>query len=374
MAKAKFNPRRLLLVHAHPDDESLFTGHVIAKAVADGAEVFLLTLTRGERGHMKLEDLKSIEGNLPAMGAFRASELRTALGAYGKVQHKFAGTRAYLDSGFRVTAMGSPAKPKNLDELALSAAAVAVPAADIFEVLKAFKPDAVVTYNRKGGFGHPDHKMAHEATAMALRWWAKAKRGRVPEFWVIAEKGESYDVQVGDDKTALVKRAALEAHGSQVAVFQETYSIVNGKEIRYDAPERLRRASIRPMRWLKPLVLGLWALPLGILLGVAGTLLHGTQTTSHVHIGIYVALTMVASLAIGLRLLRRSRGALYLMTLGLLSTVFYLGQRRPDGHIFIGDTTYGQLWAYGSMIICALVMVFPRVAPGSWRRGGLGHR
>ena len=249
-----------------------------------------------------------------------------------------------------------------------------MPAADIYAVLKNFKPDAVVTYNRKGGFGHPDHKMAHEATAMALRWWAKAKRGRVPEFWVIADKGESYDVQVGNAETAVVKRAALEAHGSQVAVFPETYSIVDGKEVRYDAPERLRRASIRPMRWLKPLVLGLWALPLGVLLGVAGTLLYGIQTTGRMHIGIMVALTMVTSLALGLRLLRRSRGALYLMTLGFVSTVFYLGQKHADQHVFIGNTTYGQLWAFGSMAICAVVMIFPRVSPGSWRRGGLGHR
>ena len=56
MAKATFNPKRLLVVHAHPDDESLFTGHVIAEAVAAKAEVMVLTLTRGERGRMKLED------------------------------------------------------------------------------------------------------------------------------------------------------------------------------------------------------------------------------------------------------------------------------------------------------------------------------
>ena len=67
MAKATFNPKRLLVVHAHPDDESLFTGHVIADAVAAKAEVMVLTLTRGERGRMKLEELKSLEGNLPSM-------------------------------------------------------------------------------------------------------------------------------------------------------------------------------------------------------------------------------------------------------------------------------------------------------------------
>ncbi|MEY4066897.1 MAG: hypothetical protein RIQ44_109, partial [Actinomycetota bacterium] len=47
MAKPSFKPRKILLVHAHPDDESLFTGHVMADAIARGAEVYLLTLTRG---------------------------------------------------------------------------------------------------------------------------------------------------------------------------------------------------------------------------------------------------------------------------------------------------------------------------------------
>ena len=108
MAKASFNPKRLLVVHAHPDDESLFTGHILAQSVANGVEVMVLTLTRGERGRMKLEELKSLEGNLPGMGQFRAGELRNALAALGVRMHKFAGTRAYLDSGFRLSAFGKP--------------------------------------------------------------------------------------------------------------------------------------------------------------------------------------------------------------------------------------------------------------------------
>ena len=60
MAKATLNAKRILLVHAHPDDESLFTGHLIAERLAAGAEVMLLTLTRGERGRVKLEEIKSI--------------------------------------------------------------------------------------------------------------------------------------------------------------------------------------------------------------------------------------------------------------------------------------------------------------------------
>ena len=60
MAMATLNAKRLLLVHAHPDDESLFTGHLIAERVAAGAEVFVLTLTRGERGRVKLDEIKSL--------------------------------------------------------------------------------------------------------------------------------------------------------------------------------------------------------------------------------------------------------------------------------------------------------------------------
>ena len=243
MAKTAFSPKRVLLVHAHPDDESLFTGHLIAERLAAGAEVLVLTLTRGERGRVKLDEIKSLEGRLESMGHFRSNELLNALKEYGPgVKHKFAGTRAYLDSGMRVNLFGRAAKPRDLDEMSLTAAGSQVIADDILAELKSFKPDAVVTYNAKGGFGHPDHKMAHQATAMALRQYRRARKGKGPQFWVIAEPGERFDVQIGSAKTASIKKAALEAHASQVSISAETYSVVSGKEIRYDAPEKLRRA------------------------------------------------------------------------------------------------------------------------------------
>ena len=102
MAKQSFNAKRIFLVHAHPDDESLQTGHVMADAVLRGAEVYLLTLTRGEKGKAKLEELKSLEANPSAMGAFRAGELKNALAALGVKNFKFAGTRAYIDTGMRI--------------------------------------------------------------------------------------------------------------------------------------------------------------------------------------------------------------------------------------------------------------------------------
>jgi len=376
MAKATFNPKRLLVVHAHPDDESLFTGHIIANAVNSGAEVMVLTLTRGERGRMKLEELRSLDGNLPSMGAFRAGELRNALAALGVQHFKFAGTRAYLDSGFRLNAFGKPAKVKNLDELSLSAVNVAVVADDIYATLKEFKPDAVVTYNRKGGFGHPDHKMAHEGTAMALRRIAKENSRKAPEFWTIAEKGERADVMIGNAKTAIVKKEALSAHASQVSVGAETYSISAGKEIRYEEQEGLRRASIRPMRWLKPALIAIWSLPLGVMLGIVGTMIHSIRASNEQHwpFGLWIALGMTFSLALALRLLRNSRGALYLMTLSLWGTLTWLAQRQGGGSVAIAGNDVGTWWVFGSLGLCALVILFPRIRPGVWRKNASGHR
>jgi N-acetyl-1-D-myo-inositol-2-amino-2-deoxy-alpha-D-glucopyranoside deacetylase len=377
MAKRSFQPKRLLLVHAHPDDESLFTGHVIADRMAAGAEVFVLTLTRGERGKVKLADLKSLEGRYTAMGAFRTAELMNALQEYNtdehKLKHSFAGTRSYLDSGMRINSFGRPARKRMLDEMSLSAAATQVIADDIFKVLKDFRPDAVVTYNRKGGFGHPDHKKAYEATAMAIRQYAKSHRA--PALWVIAEPGERFDVSLGTTETALIKKSALEAHASQVQTQSETYSLVAGKEIRYDEPERLRLSN--PSYWhsLKPWLHSLWALPAGILTGVAGTMLHLIQTEDNaIPVGLVVALLMVGSLALALRILRRSRGALYLMALGFLVTIFQLSGNQPGGEQFLTNSTISAWWLYGSSALLALIMLFPRIQPAVWRQNASGHR
>lgn len=378
MPKQTFNAKRLLVVHAHPDDESIFTGHIIADRLAAGADVYVLTLTRGERGKVKLEELKGLEGQLRAMGAFRTGELKVALSelqkAGSKLQHSFAGTRAFLDSGMRINQMGRPTKKSRTDEMALAAASTAVIAEDIERVMNEFKPDAILTYNAKGGYGHPDHKMAHHATAMAIRHYRRQKK-RAPQFWVLAEPKERFDVAIGDAKTAVFKRAALEAHSSQISIFAETFSI-GSTETRYDAPERIRKATPSPLVHLLPLLTFFWAIPLGVLLGLSGTLLHSIKTTDAAQfpIGLSVALTMVACLAIALRLLRNSRGALYLMTLSFIASVYWLSQEQPGGEVLIVSNQIGDTWVYGSMAICAFVMLFPRLNPGSWRRSASGHR
>jgi N-acetyl-1-D-myo-inositol-2-amino-2-deoxy-alpha-D-glucopyranoside deacetylase len=372
MAKQSFKAKRTLLVHAHPDDESLQSAHIMADAIERGAEVFLLTLTRGERGKVKLAELKGLEGNKAAMGAFRAGELRNAMAALGVTNFKFAGTRAYLDTGMRLGNFGRPTTPPRVDELSLHAVSTAVIAEDIVAVMKQFKPDAVITYNAKGGFGHPDHKKAHEATAMAIRAYAKSNRGRRPQFWVFAEKGERFGVAVGGAATAAKKRAALEAHASQVMISRDTYSIAPGIETRFDEPEGLRKASPNILPWFKPAAKALFGLPLGLALGVAGAMLYNVHADNpqHSYIGLYLALTITASVTIGLRFFRNSRGALYLLNLGLTIALWYLSRNHFNGDIFIEDNVAGNRFIWGSLIICAIAVLFPNLRRENWRASG----
>jgi N-acetyl-1-D-myo-inositol-2-amino-2-deoxy-alpha-D-glucopyranoside deacetylase len=372
MAKGTFAPKRLLIVHAHPDDESLSTGHIIANSLKSGAEVYVLTLTRGERGKIRLEELKPLEGDLHGMAAFRSQELREAIKNYPGLKHSFAGTRAYLDSGARLNSMGKLAKPRNLDDLALAATSPSVIADDIIGVMREFKPDAVLTYNRKGGNNHPDHKVAHEATAMAVRKISRKIR-RAPEFWVIAGRNEKFDVAIGGKETAAVKKAALEAHASQIDAGENSYSVSNGEVLKYSEPEHIRLAAPSPLVHLRPAFTFLWALPLGALLGLAGTLLHQVEGDGF-PLGLVVAMTMVGSLALALRLLRSSRGALYLMAASFAITVFQLAQRQPGGEVLILGNSVGNIWAYGSIGLCALIILFPSIHPSSWGKSASGHR
>ena len=380
MAKPAFNYRRVLFVHAHPDDESLSTGHVIADRMAAGADVMVLTLTRGERGKMKLVELKSLEGNLSAMGAFRTNELINALKEFNqgeaKVLHRFAGTRAYLDSGLRINALGKPAKPKELDEMALAAVTTSVIADDVIRAINDFRPEAVVTYNANGGYGHPDHKAAFEGTALALRKYAKAHNGKAPKFWVVAEPGERFDMTIGNESTTEVRKAAISAHASQVILTAETFAVAPTQEHRFDDPDRLRLIR-RPSFWLpaRKILGGLWGLPLGLLLAVAGTLLHRVHTSGvdQVPIGLIVALLMTGSLGLGLRLLRSSLGALYLMTLAFYVSIWYFANGRPSNPLILGDAL-GNGWAFGSVALLAVIILFPRLRPKTWSKSASGHR
>jgi N-acetyl-1-D-myo-inositol-2-amino-2-deoxy-alpha-D-glucopyranoside deacetylase len=156
--------RRLLLVHAHPDDESIGTGATMAAYAAQGAGVTLVTCTRGELGEIIPPELAYLAaGAGDRLGEYRAGELAAACAALGVTDHRFlGGPGRWRDSGM----MGLPANQSpgcfwqaDLDEAAGELAAV----------IRDVAPQVVVTYDANGFYGHPDHIQAHRVTRQAVR-------------------------------------------------------------------------------------------------------------------------------------------------------------------------------------------------------------
>ncbi|MBC9821819.1 N-acetyl-1-D-myo-inositol-2-amino-2-deoxy-alpha-D-glucopyranoside deacetylase [Terrabacter sp. MAHUQ-38] len=160
---------RLLLVHAHPDDETLTCGVTMAHHVARGDEVHVLTCTLGEEGEVIPPGLADLEGD-PAdrLGPYRHGELSRALGTLGVTGHVLGADPAagrlsrYRDSGMA----GSPAarRPE-----AFAAADPDDAGALVAALVRELRPDVVVTYDEHGGYGHPDHIQTHRVTRRALQ-------------------------------------------------------------------------------------------------------------------------------------------------------------------------------------------------------------
>ena len=145
----------LFLVHAHPDDESVVTGGVILRAKAAGHRVVVVTCTAGEEG-----EIHNLAPSLrPRLGAVRTGELREACTILGVDRLELLG---YRDSGMAGAAAND--HPRSL-----SRARIDEVAARLVLLLRAERPEVVVTYTPDGTYGHPDHRRAHDATVAALR-------------------------------------------------------------------------------------------------------------------------------------------------------------------------------------------------------------
>ncbi|NMR19873.1 PIG-L family deacetylase [Cellulomonas fimi] len=172
----------LLAVHAHPDDETLATGALLATWAAAGLPVTVVTCTRGELGEVIGVELAHLEGDGPALAARREGELAAALRALGVADHVFldavptrtsrgqvgAAAGKFSDSGM---AWATPGRAGRLDDLP-DGAFVGVPLDDaagrLAQVVRERRPAVVVTYEPGGGYGHPDHVRAHEVTTRAV--------------------------------------------------------------------------------------------------------------------------------------------------------------------------------------------------------------
>ncbi len=184
-------PRRVLFVHAHPDDETIGSGATMARYAEAGAGVVLLTATRGELGEVIPPELAHLTPD--ELAEHRTGELATAMEALGVTDHRFL-TRVdgsgYRDSGMVWLEPGraghAALSGDDVDPRSLAAADPEEVAADIATVLREVRPQVVVTYEPGGGYGHPDHVRVHEATMRALVLAAGDRRdGAAP--WQVAK-------------------------------------------------------------------------------------------------------------------------------------------------------------------------------------------
>lgn len=144
----------LLVVLAHPDDETFGTGGTLAYYASKGVDVHLLCATRGEAGEVDPEMLRGFD----SIGELREQELRCAAENLGlKAVH-------FLD--FRDS--GMEGSPDNQHPQALAAADLDVVAAKIVSFMRSLRPQVVITFDPVGGYMHPDHIAIHKATVRAF--------------------------------------------------------------------------------------------------------------------------------------------------------------------------------------------------------------
>ncbi|EIF00408.1 mycothiol conjugate amidase Mca [Saccharomonospora glauca] len=160
---------RLMAVHAHPDDESSKGAATMARYVAEGHEVMVVTCTGGEAGSVlnPAMDRPEVHEN---MAKLRREEMARAAKILG-VQHRWLG---FVDSGLPE---GDPPPP--LPEGCFAKVPLEEPVAKLVRVMREFRPHVVTTYDENGGYPHPDHIRCHEVTMAAYD--AVADPERYPE-------------------------------------------------------------------------------------------------------------------------------------------------------------------------------------------------
>ncbi|MGW1805190.1 N-acetyl-1-D-myo-inositol-2-amino-2-deoxy-alpha-D-glucopyranoside deacetylase [Streptomyces sp. NPDC002078] len=167
--------RRLLLVHAHPDDESINNGATMARYAAEGVHVTLVTCTLGERGEVIPPELRHLTG--PALGAHRRGELAAAVRALGVTDARLlGGAGRYGDSGM----MGIP---DNADPGCFWQADLDEAAGHLAGVILEIRPQVLVTYDDNGGYGHPDHIQAHRVAMCAVDLAAERGHRIAKVYW-----------------------------------------------------------------------------------------------------------------------------------------------------------------------------------------------
>ena len=199
--------KRLLLVHAHPDDETINNGVTMAKYAASGAQVTLVTCTRGEEGEVLVTELANLASDKDdKLGEHREIELKDAMVQLGINDFRFLGTpnKKWRDSGM----MGTPQNERgdvfwqaDLDEASL----------ELVNIILEIKPQVLITYDEFGGYGHPDHIKAHRVAMRATELAAEQGWQVSKIYWNTMPRSV---IQIGIEK---MKEVGSDFFGAQSA-------------------------------------------------------------------------------------------------------------------------------------------------------------
>jgi N-acetyl-1-D-myo-inositol-2-amino-2-deoxy-alpha-D-glucopyranoside deacetylase len=179
---------RLLLVHAHPDDESIGQGATMAKYVAEGRGVTLVTCTAGEMGEILVPELEHLAADqTDGLGDHRQGELEAAMKELGVTDHRYlGGFGTYRDSGMKWHEDGHAIAADDVHANAFWNADLTEAANHLVAVIREVRPQVLVTYDEFGGYGHPDHIQAHRVATYA------ASLAAVPSYR--PDLGEPWDI------------------------------------------------------------------------------------------------------------------------------------------------------------------------------------
>jgi N-acetyl-1-D-myo-inositol-2-amino-2-deoxy-alpha-D-glucopyranoside deacetylase len=181
--------RRLMVVHAHPDDETIMDGATMAKYVAEGAAVCLVTCTLGEEGEVLVEDLVHLgPEHRDDLGSHRLGELKLAMEILGVTDFiRLGGDGRYRDSGMAYDAEGRAIPRDVLREGIFWTADLLEAANELVPVIRDRRPQVLITYNEVGNYGHPDHIQAHRVAMYATQLaGVPSYRRDLGEPWTVA--------------------------------------------------------------------------------------------------------------------------------------------------------------------------------------------
>jgi N-acetyl-1-D-myo-inositol-2-amino-2-deoxy-alpha-D-glucopyranoside deacetylase len=186
--------RRLLLVHAHPDDETIGNGVTMAKYVGEGVRVTLVTCTLGEEGEVLVPELAHLAAEQDdTLGQHRVGELAAAMEALGVRDHRFlGGAGRFRDSG--MMGLDTNNRPEAFWQADLDEAA-----ALLVQVIRETRPQVLVTYDENGGYGHPDHIQAHRVAMRAVELATDPGHGEAAPWQVAKVYWNAYPESVMRD-------------------------------------------------------------------------------------------------------------------------------------------------------------------------------